>query len=186
MLMSLRDVRRARRLCSAAAALALLGTAAPLHAHARVDLTNSPTQSTVCQVSITIQMTSVAVGVTVPPSLGTTGATYTMTGSGTCSGLAPGPFQLSGGAGSTQAPPTCADFVSTDGGAIVVVGQASFTVAFYLAGTTAEGQMLMTASGIGGAGTAVLTMTTASLLACSQPGGTTTLQYTGVAVFAVT
>jgi hypothetical protein len=184
--MSLRDSRRTPRLCSAAAALTLLWTSAPLHAQAGVDLSGSPTASAICQVSVTVQMTSYAVSMTVPGSLAGD-QPYTIGGSGNCSGLLPGPFQLQSGSGTTQVPPTCAEFLSLNGGAIAWVGPTNFAFSFDLAGPTTEGQMVMTALvGTGGAGTAVLSMTTASLQACSQPGGTTTLQYTGVAVFVFT
>ncbi len=166
-----RGFRRASRLCSAAGALALLCLSAPLQADAAVDWTGAASSS-LCQVNLTVQMTSYAVSMVVPGSV-TAEPTYTMAGTGTCTGLLSGSFQLSSGSGVTVTPPTCADFLSDDGGANAFVGSTPFTFAFTLASATAAGQMAMTSFvTAGGAGAAQLPLTQASLQACEQPGGT--------------
>ena len=118
----------------------------------------------------------------------TAGTGYQIVGStGTCTGTGGSqPFAVSG-SGTTEIMASCADFVLVGNGATVTIGAQQFPASIYLAGPTAASQWVMELTpiylGSGGAGAGVLSLAPASAQACLQPGGTTSLTFSGSAVF---
>lgn len=188
---SLRGLTRRQRVCGAAAMLALVSALSPMHARAAaaVDVSSTVFDSAICQISLTITTTApVAMS---PPAALTAGTGYSITGSsGTCTMLGGGtqPFAMQG-SGTTVGAATCANFVIVGGGATVTIGSAQYPTTVYFAGPTTASQWIMVITpigpGQGGAGVAQLTLATASLQSCMQPGGTTSLNFSGPAAFAI-
>jgi len=175
--------RHARRLGGAAAVLALTWAFAPQTTHADIGAYIAGLDTSVCQLSgLTIQAASPLSGALPTSTAGQD--TYNISATGTCSGLAAGPFSFTG-SGVISGTPTCSGFLSS-GGAQMQVGSFFYpTVQFTLTGVTAGSQMTIVNSTSGvDVGAAQLSLTTASLNACMQPGGTTTLQYSGVVTMA--
>jgi hypothetical protein len=170
-----------QRLACAAATLALLWVAAPRHSEAAPF--TFPADSSACQLSTLIIQPMVPVGMVASTSLAPT--SYNASGYGTCTGAGwSSSFTLSGG-GTTIGAPTCTDFVSLNGGGLMTVGGTSENVSWIITGPTAAAQAVFeTTSSLttGGSGVVELSLTPASLLACMQPGGASSLEYSGTAV----
>ncbi|HXA27543.1 MAG TPA: hypothetical protein VN193_02245 [Candidatus Angelobacter sp.] len=169
-----------------AACAALLATACaavPVTAHADLTIINGLTGSSVCQFS----SASVTLGspVQAAPNTGVavSGTTLDISGAGTCTGLnGPVAFSLIGH-GQTIGSPICASITAIGAGTVTL--GSSYPIAFALAGPAAAELIGMLPSSPlqgGGAAAALLSITPASLQACLQPGGTTSIQYTGAVV----
>ena len=179
------------RVGSAAALLSLACAASPLPAHASGDITVSLLQGMVCQISLTFSFGS-PVGTSVPAAPTMPVGDQIVASGGSCLAAGLGmsgnqPFAMSGG-GQTEVAPTCADLVVLGNGGLVTIGSQQFSSLFSMVGPSAESQWVLAMTplipGSAGAGTAQLSLDPASLQACLQPGGTSTLTFTGVAVFA--
>jgi hypothetical protein len=180
-----------RRLSTAAAMVAVLAAAVvPLQAHAD---TASPTiwagvdSLAACQLaSLTL---SLPVAAQPAPSVYVNGPTFSISGQGTCTGAGgPQTFYLNGSGTLTAL--SCTVITSSNGGGqLQVVGATGglFTVGILIEGPTAGPQITLVVddgSLTGQVGVAQLSINAASLQACLQPGGTTSLNYTGTALFA--
>jgi hypothetical protein len=176
---------RPRRLASAAL-LAMLCAGAPAGAHADVAQITGLTQSSVCQFTLLSLTLGIPAQAAPNTSVGLAGTTLTISGSGTCTGAGGAiPFGLTG-SGNTLGSPTCASISGLGTGSITVGN--TYPIAYTVSGPAAGAQLVMLPSQAlqgGGAGVAQLSITPASLQACLQPGGTTSLQYTGTALVAL-
>ena len=168
---------------AAAVVLAVVWATTPLHADA---MTGSVPESSLCQVS-TLTVTA-SPGLSLAVATSTQRIYLSLFASGTCDGITgAAPFSLQGS--STATPPaTCADLVSYDGGgSFTYGGDPPYNVDYVLAGPTAAGTWVLTASSIAQVGAPVgvfdLAMSVNSLAACVA-GTATSLSYTGVAVIA--
>jgi hypothetical protein len=173
-----------RRAAAAAALLSVLGVATPTAAHADSWQISAVADSGVCQLTL-LSVTLAAPAQAMPnASLALTGTTLTIDGSGTCTGAAGTlPFRVLG-SGNTVGAPTCATISSVGAGSFTL--GATIPIVYALTGPAAGAQLLIIPSSAlqGGAGVAQLSITPASLQACLQPGGTTTIQYTGAVLVA--
>lgn len=181
-------MRAQRRLRRAAAALAVsAATIAPLDAHACVNASIlSGVGGAACQISVTIQTTT-PIQLT-PGTSPTAGTGYQIVGStGTCTGTGGGQAFAMSGSGTTELTASCEDFVLVGNGATVTVGAQQFAASIYLVGPTAASQWVIELTpiylGSGGAGAGALSLAPASAQACLQPGGTTSLTFSGSVVF---
>lgn len=164
-----------------AAALALACLALPSAAQASPYV--AVAESSVCQVTMTIQLTSPATAV---PSSPMATVAYNISGSGPCTGVNAPAFSFFA-QGWTTVAPTCAEISSANAfGTVTFSGTYSVMLAF--AGPTAATtlQAFSTTPLIGGI-TVVgpFVLSTASLQACLQAGGTTSLQYVGAVVVTI-
>lgn len=163
--------------------LAAACVAVPATAHADLRGVDGLTGSSVCEFS----SASVTLGVPAQaaPNTGVavSGTTLDVSGAGTCTGLnGPVAFSLVGH-GQTIGSPICASITAMGAGTVTL--GSSYPIAFALAGPAAAELIGMAPTSplqAGGAAAALLSITPASLQACLQPGGTTSLQYTGAAV----
>lgn len=179
------DRTRLRILRVVAASAALLLSAAPLRAHADPLVNGSVVESSVCQISSMTMTMTPAVGMSV--STGPDG--YSLSGSGSCTGIVSGPFQVDFGSGGTVGPVSCASMLSGDGTLNMFIGTSPYTASITVSG--AGGAVVLTVRpmsvslGTSAAGEIDLALSTASMQACQLPGGTTTLQYSGTAAFVI-
>jgi hypothetical protein len=170
--------RSGRRAATAVAALALVWAAAPSPAQASTDgIAAGLANSSVCLVSVSVTFATAATVLpgTVPPP----DSTISVTATGTCYGTSTTSLSFHG-TGSTLGAPSCLYLVSLQGGASVTLGTAPYQVTFHIAGPTAAPLMVIPATLGSIAGVGELAISPASLQACAQPGGTPSLQYTGV------
>jgi len=164
-----------------AAALVLAWLTLPVAAQAYPDTLASLAESSVCTASVTIQLASPAIAV---PSSPLAPVSYIVNASMTCTGV--GTTQVSiTASGWTAVAPTCAQIVSANGSGSAFVGSSTYPVNLGFAGPTAAPQFVAyTPAPLVGptalALTGPLMLSAASLQACLQPSGTTSLQYTGV------
>jgi len=163
--------------------LALAWSAIPSPAHASGDgITAAVAGSSVCELSLTIQLNAPATAV--PRS--TANTAYSLVAAAACQGAnGASALTVTTASGSTVGPASCAQLVSINGIATVMLGTASYPVGFYLAGLTAAPQWSFASPlglGLGGvAGAGQLLIAPASLQSCLL-GGTSSLQYPGVLI----
>jgi hypothetical protein len=140
-------------------------------------------ESSLCTVDLTVHFNS-PVGAAQSTATGTP-VGYQMSGYGSCDGASLNVSLGVNGVGQAAVPPSCVQWIGTAPGS-VVVGPDTYPVTFAVAGATAAPELVILAGSLpqflplGVSGIGQLAITTASLQACLQPGGTTTLQYTGV------
>jgi hypothetical protein len=176
--MGLGGFRRRRMPATMVAAVAVLWAATPSPVQASADgILAGVAGSSVCQVSLSITFGTAATVLpgTLPPADSTTSVTAT----GTCYGTTTTSLSFHG-TGATLGAPSCLDTVSLQGGGSMQIGTMPAQVSFTIAGPTAAPLLVIPIALGGYAGVGQLVIAPASLLACAQPGGTPSLQYTGV------
>jgi hypothetical protein len=162
------------------AALAVLWAVLPSPARASdPSLVTGVAESTVCQVSLSLVFNAPVslLSASPPPAENI----YNLSGSGTCYGTSTSVLALRG-TGATAGMPSCAAMVSAFGTGTMNIGAAAYAVTFDLVGPTAAPHLVIPYTLFGVSGNAELLITAASLQACAQAGGTTSLQYTGALV----
>jgi hypothetical protein len=176
---------RPRRIGTATAVVAVLWGAAPVHAQAPA---STPTLAAVLDSSAcTFSSVSIVTGTPVQAVPSASGAvTLSVAGAGSCEGASgTQSFSVAGNA-PTVGPSSCASLASAGGSGLLSIGGHTYSVSLYIGGPTAspEFAMVVTDASTIGSGLAQLSITPASLQACLQPGGTTSLNYTGTVLFA--
>lgn len=161
-----------------AAALAVAACALPATVHADTANPYLVTQASVCT------MTSLTLTTGTPVSaLSTVPTTFDLNAQGTCIGVPSGNLSFFG-SGMTDGPATCAGFVAPNGVGTITIGGNGGPITFDIAGLTAAPLLTVMGSQAGLTGAGALALSPTSLEACLL-GGTTVLQYTGAAVFAL-
>jgi hypothetical protein len=178
-----------RRLSTAAALAAALAAAVPLRVHADTVPTIWGALDSISACQLARLSLSLPVPAQPTPTVSASGPTFSLSGQGTCTGTGGAQTFYLNGSGTLSALSCTVIASSNGGGQLQVVGATGglFTVGILIEGPTAGPQIALVVddgSLTGEIGIAQLSIDAASLEACLQPGGTTSLSYTGTAFFA--